>query len=107
MAFLLTDVQMVTVDVAFADAEGNPADVEGAPVWASSDESVLTVTPSDDGFGADVSSVGPLGSAQVSVTADADLGEGTTEVIGLLDVEVVASAAVAATLTPGTPEDRA
>lgn len=106
MAFVLTDIQQVSVSVAYTDAEGNPASVEGAPVWESSDESVLTLTTSEDGFSTEAVTTGSLGTAQVQVTADADLGEGTTQIVGLLDVEVVSSAAVAATLTPGTPEDR-
>ena len=102
-AFILTADQMVDVSVAFVDSHGNPATVDGMPAWASSDDTVLSAIGSADGMSATVSAVGPVGQAQVSVTADADLGAGTIELIGLMDVQVVAGDAVSAVLTPGTP----
>ena len=106
MALLLTDMQKVALSVTFTDAAGNPAVVDGAPVWASSDSSVLTVDSSVDGLSAVATAVGPLGQAQVSVTADADLGVGLTAIAGTLDVTVVASEAVSAGLTAGVPEPK-
>lgn len=81
--------------VAFVDVKGNPAIVDGPPKWSSSDETVLSVVASEDGMSATITPVGPLGNAQVSVEADADLGEGTKPVISLVDVEVVGGQAVA------------
>jgi hypothetical protein len=107
MAFILTADQMVDVSVAFVDDHGNPATVDGMPVWASSDDTILSVIASADGMSATVSAVGPAGQAQVSVTADADLGAGTVELIGLMDIQVVAGDAVSAVLTPGTPTSNA
>ena len=43
---------------------------------------------------------------QVNVKADADLGEGVTEIIGTLDVEVQAGAAVSMTVNAGTPTEQ-
>jgi len=103
---LLTDLQQVDLSVAFTDAAGNPAPVDGAPVWSSSDETVLTVTASADGMTATAVTTGKLGQAQISVTGDADLGAGTTSVAGTLDVTVQASAAVAANIGAGTPTDK-
>ena len=76
MALVLTDLEKVSLSVAFTTAAGNPAVVDGIPVWGTSDETILSVVAAEDGLTAVVTTVGPLGSAQVSVTADADLGEG-------------------------------
>lgn len=103
---ILTDLQQVGLTVAFADAAGNPATVDGTPVWSSSNPAILTVTPSADGMSATAVTVGPLGQAQVSVTADADLGSGVTSITGVLDVTVQASQAVAAVVNAGAPTDK-
>jgi len=103
MAFILTADQEVPVTVAFDDDHGNPAVVDGVPVWASSDDTILMVVAADDGMSAVVSAVGPDGTGQISVTADADMGSGVVSVIGLLDMEVVAGAAAVAVISAGTP----
>lgn len=103
MAFILTDIQQVDLAITAVDAKGNPAKLDGAPTWLSSDESILTVQPSVDGMSAVVIAVGPIGTAQISVTADADLSPSVTQLLGILDVEVVASDAVNVTIVPGTP----
>lgn len=97
--FTLPDDKTASAAIAYVDAKGNPATVEGAPVWSSSDEAILTVAAAADGFSAVVTPVGPLGSAQIKVVADADMGEGVTEIITIGDVEVVAGSAVAGNLT--------
>ena len=71
----LTAGRAKPVNLVINDKRGNPARVDGMPVWTSSDESVATVTPSDDGMSATILSLGTTGTAQISVTADADLGE--------------------------------
>lgn len=101
---ILTDVQKVLVTVSPVSAKGNAAPVDGIPVWEVSDTSLLSVVPSEDGLSAVVTAVGPIGLAQVSVKGDADLGEGVVEIVGILDVEVVASSATTFALTPGVPE---
>lgn len=103
MAFTLTDIQQVTLAITAVDARGNPAKLDGAPVWATSDAALLTVVPSEDGLSCVATAVGPLGTAQVLVTADADLGAGIRELTGLLDVEIIASEALNITIVPGTP----
>lgn len=102
----LTDSQQVDLTVAFADKAGNPASVDGAPVWTSSDETVLTVAAGADGLSAVATATGKLGTAQVTVTADADLGSGTTSIAGTLDVTVLAGQAVAAVVSAGAPTDK-
>lgn len=107
MAFTLTSSQKCTVSVAAVDAKGNPAQIDGAPVWTiESGADKLTLVPAADGLSAEVLAAGPVGDAQVKVTADADLGEGVTPLTGLLDVTVIAGAAVALALTPSAPVEQ-
>jgi hypothetical protein len=103
---ILQDIQKVTLSITPVDAAGNPAKVDGAPVWESTDTTVVSLEVATDGLSAVATAVGPLGTAQVSVTADADLGQGITPLIGTLDIEVVASAAVSLNVTAGTPESK-
>lgn len=106
MPFLLTDVQKLPISIAFKTAAGNPATVDGVPVWASSNPDIATVEPATDGLSVMVVVTGPLGTTQVSVRADADTGAGVEEIIGTLDVEVVGSKAAFIELTPGVPEPK-
>ena len=94
----LPDDKVATGTIAYVDAKGNPAQVEGAPVWTSSDDTVVSLSVSADGFSATVTP-GALGTAQITVKADADMGAGVTEIITIGDIEVVAGAAVAGNLS--------
>lgn len=107
MPFILTDSQEVDLTVAFLDKKNNPADVDGAPVWSSSDTSIVTVVAAADGLTAVATAVGPLGQAQVSAAADADRGSGVTTVTAVLDISVQSSAAVVAAVSAGTPREQA
>lgn len=88
-------------------AAGNPADVQN-PTWSVSDTSLLTITPDPDGKGAQIAAVGPLGTAQVQFSCDADLGEGVKTISGQGDVEIIAGEAATAEIQfsqePATPE---
>jgi hypothetical protein len=106
MSLILTDLQKVTLSIQPVDAVGNPARVDGVPAWSCSDETVVTIDVAGDGLSCVATSVGPLGTAQVNVTADADLGDGVKSIAGTLDVEVMASEAVSLTIVAGTPEDK-
>ena len=106
MSLILTDLQKVALSVTFTSAAGNAAPVDGVPVWASSDETIVSVVASEDGLSAVATAVGPVGQAQVSVTADADMGEGLVAITGLLDVSVIASEAAFAILAAGAPEPK-
>jgi hypothetical protein len=105
MALVLTDTQKVALSIAPVDAAGNPAAVEEV-TWEVSDSAVLTLAVAEDGLSAEVVTTGALGTAQVSVKADALIGEGVEELTGLLDIEVVADKAVSLGVTAGTPESR-
>lgn len=103
MGYQLGDAQQATGAVAFSDKAGNPAKVQdGSITWSSSDESVVAVTQNPDKPDeATIVAQGPLGTATISVNADADLGDGVVAVSGSVDVEVVAGEAVAAAINFG------
>jgi hypothetical protein len=103
---MLGDDQKVTLRVKFVTGEGNPAKVDGTPAWDTSNEDLFELDPSDDGMTCVLTATGPLGVGQVSVSADADLGTGTKDIIGTLEVEVVAGEAIAAVLETGAPEKK-
>lgn len=104
MAFVLRATQNVDIAVdEITDKKGNPATIQD-PTWASSDESIVTVVGS--GLTATASAVGPLGTATVTLTGDADLGEGVKPITGTLDVEIVAGDAAVFNLVPGTPSEQ-
>ena len=107
MALILTDLQQVTLSVSAQDALGNAAKVDGKPVWAVNDPNqVIVLTVSDDGSSATAVTTGKVGTAQIQVTADADLGSGVTQLTAVQDVEVVASAAVTLGIAHAEPSDR-
>lgn len=109
MADITTDQRYDNVSIAITNSRGDPASVDGAPVWASSDETVLTVTAAADGMSAVVDTVAP-GTARISVTADADLGAGTRTITGVSeDVNVTLGASSQASnfqFTFGPPVDK-
>lgn len=106
MVLKLTDSQQCKLAIKPTDKAGNVAPIDGAPDWRSSNSEVVTVTPSADGLSADVVTTGALGTATVSVSADADLGEGTKQISGSIDIEVGAGEAVTVEVTAGTPEEK-
>lgn len=70
MGTLTTDQHYPSATIEFFAADGvTPEPVNGVPVWATSDATVLTVTATADGKGADIESVAPGGPARATVTA--------------------------------------
>lgn len=104
--YVLTDSQQTAMAITVVDKKGNPAPIDGTPKWSSSDESLLAVTPSEDGLSAVAVAVGPLGQAQVNVTVDADLGDGVLPLAGVLDVQIVGGQAVALAISAGIAEEQ-
>lgn len=104
LSLVLTDEQKVGLAIQPLTAAGNPAQVDGAPSWSVTDPGVLELEVESDGMSATVTTVGPLGTCQVQCVADADLGEGVTQITALLDVEVKAAGAATLSLTAGIPE---
>jgi hypothetical protein len=92
---------LVKMQVSYVDAGGNPAKVDGAVVWSSSDPTLVTVAVDTvDSTIVMATPVGPLGQVQVTATADVDLGSGVKSLITTADVTLVAGTAVAGTITP-------
>lgn len=106
MAFTMTATQQVEVTVEFKDAKGNPATVDGTPVWQTDNPSILGLTPSADGKTCTVVATGMIGTANVQVTADADLGPDVKQIIGTLEVEITPGQAQMVSITPGTPTEQ-
>lgn len=104
MAVTMKDTEKVGLAIAAVDAKGNAAKLDGVPAWAVSDPAGLALTVAPDGLSASVAAVGPVGNFQVTVAADADLGAGVRELLGILDFEIVAGEAVAITFAAGIPE---
>jgi hypothetical protein len=98
--------KLVNMKVAYVDAGGNPATVDGAVSWQSSDDNIVTVAvDSGDSTMCRVTPVGATGQVQVTATADADLGTGVRQLITVCDITVVAGEAVAGTIEPvGEPQ---
>jgi hypothetical protein len=103
---VLPDDKKVGLSVHPVDAKGNPAQLQGDPTWSVADPTIATITPvptEGTSYRADLLP-GKLGTTQVNVSGDADLGEGVTTITGLLDVQVVAGQAVSLEIEAGTPE---
>jgi hypothetical protein len=105
---VLTATQQAALAIEIVDAKGNPAPVDGVPQWTSSEPNYATVEADADGMSATVKAVGPVTATpvQINVSADADLGSGVTNIVGLLDVSVVAGQAVGVSITAATPEEQ-
>jgi hypothetical protein len=102
----LKDNQNATVTLEVDDIVGNPvtgSTFPSPPVWQSSDPTVVTVTPADDGLSALVDTTGKLGTAQIRV--DGVTTDGRT-LTGIGDTEVVTSGATTFKLVFGTPVDK-
>jgi hypothetical protein len=92
------DKALIGCSIAYTDKAGNAAVVDGAPVWSTDRSDLVTITPSEDGLSCDIVPVGPLGTAQIVVTADADLGDGVRELVTLGSIDCVAAEAVVGTI---------
>lgn len=105
MAIILPADKKMPLTVVWRDKKRNIAPVDGLPVWTSSNPAIaeVKIDPVDSilkAFG------GTIGLAQITVTADADLGEGFKPVTAIGDFEVVAGGASIGEIQPGTLEDQ-
>lgn len=101
----LTASQRCELNVAFVDKKGNAAPVQSID-WLVDNSELLQLLPSDVATNCPIVPKGPLGTANVTVKADADLGDGVTEIIGTLEVKIVAGQAVTVEIVPGTPTEQ-
>lgn len=90
MANITTDQNYPNVKLMIMDSSvpPRPAMVDGIPMWASSDATILTVVASADGMSAIVDTVAP-GVARITVSADADVGAGVIPITGVSDDVIV------------------
>ena len=99
MSEQITTVQQIPYTIAPKDRKGRAAPVQNV-VWSSSNTEVATVTASEDSLTGTVVGLVP-GAVTISVTADADMGEGVTELAGVAQLQVNPAAAVSVELVPG------
>lgn len=105
MQVTMAVTQRVTVAIQQpVDKFGNPAAIDGLPVWGTNEPDKLDVVVAGDGMSAVISAKGPMGTAQVTVTGDADLGEGRKEIVGVLDFNLLAGEATGFAFNVGAPE---
>lgn len=93
----------VTATVAFKDRAGNSAPVDGVPAWSVQPDGLLTCESSEDGMSATFTPTGTLGTAQVIVTADAEIGDGITNLTLEGYIELVGGQAVTGVIDFGEP----
>lgn len=109
--FQLPIDKQVRCDLRITDSAGNPASIDGKPTWFADNESVF-LDVADDGMSAlivpaDVLPEDPsLQVSKVTVTADADLGEGVEPIVGVLTIAVTGGRARFVELVPGALEDK-
>ncbi len=110
MALTLKDTDLpgtVDVTVAFVNAKGKPAQVDGVPIWSVTDATIIdSVTPSADGMTAKLHITDTVGASQLNVNADVDLGAGVNNKDFIDTVSVIPGEAVAANFSFGavTPD---
>lgn len=98
----ITDTEQVPLQINFTDAKGHTTTPATAPTWASSDPTIVAVTPSADGTSAIAAAAANLGVAQVTVTSVVN-GETLTAVVA---ITVLAGAAVIENITAGVPVEQ-
>lgn len=103
----LTETQQVTGTVQFVTKKGNPASVqEGSVVFASSSpESLEVVVDPADPMKVTAKAKAP-GVARLTVTADANLGDGVTNVELFEDFSIVGGEAVGGRMTFDAPVEQ-
>lgn len=103
---ILTDTQEVDLSIQPEDKKGKPAQVDGTPAWVSSDPTIVEVIPAADGLSAVAKAGANLGHAQISVSADADLGAGVITITGVMEFDIVAGQAVSLGVVAGAPREQ-
>jgi hypothetical protein len=100
MASTMTSGTLGTVSVAWVDAGGNPAPVDGPTTWQSSDNNIVqTTVATGNPLICNLYAPGPIGTASVQATADADMGPDVKSITAVLELTVIGGQAVAGTMT--------
>lgn len=104
MLVTITSEQKILATLTPLTAAGNPAQVDGTPTWeVVSGDATLEV--SEDGMSCYLIS-GSVGNSQITVTADADLGEGVRNITDTIDLAVVSAEASSLGLNFGVAEPK-
>lgn len=102
MLITITNEEKVQVTLAPTTAAGNPAILDGAPVWTVT-EGDATLEVAVDGLSAFLISGTANTNSKITITADADLGEGIVNLNDTIDLAVVPASANALGLLVATP----
>lgn len=102
----LTATQQAPITVDFKDKKGNVAQPDGVPEWFTDNTDVLSLTSAADGLSCVAAAVGPLGTATVTMRADAKMGTEVQEVIGTLQIDVGPGDATVVNLNLGAPTEQ-
>lgn len=105
MSLALSVTQKVELHVQPVDIKGNPAPVDGEPLWDVSDPSLIDLVRSHDGLSVLVAARGRTGHVQITVRADARLGPDVREIMGTLEIDLVPAEAVALGIVAGEPTE--
>jgi hypothetical protein len=89
----LLATQSANVSVTFLTAEGHHAKVQGDVSWVSSNAAATVMADEADSHKATITAGPSAGTATITATADADLGEGVTNVSAMIPVEIIARGA--------------
>lgn len=99
--------QQLPLSIAIKDKNGNAAKVDGAPVWALTDETLGRLDVAEGGMSAVFVAAGLAGALKIQVKVDADLGEGVKEILGELDVDILGLEAVVVEIIAGEAQPQA
>lgn len=102
---LMNDSQKVDLSIEVVNAKGNPASLDGTPVWENSAPEVAELTVAADGLSASLVAK-TTGAGSLSVKGDAKLGEEVKEIMGSFDFEVVAGEATIISIKASEPVDQ-
>jgi hypothetical protein len=96
-----TNEQKVPITLAPTTESGNPAQVDGAPIWEvlSGD---ITVAPDTNGLSGFIVSGSTVGTAQAKITADVDMGQEVKTIEVIFDYNVTSPQAANLGVVVGT-----
>lgn len=97
MDLKVTEKLLVAIEI--KDAKGNPAQVDGLPVWSLSAPDLGTLEVAEGAMSALFTPAGTVGQLAIQVNADADLGEGVKDIMGSLPVTLFPGEAVTISLS--------
>jgi autotransporter translocation and assembly factor TamB len=107
MALSMKSTQRATGKVQPIDIKGNPAQVEAGTVEYTIDDPSLVevIEDPDDETKFTVRALGPVGVTQLTIRADADLGEGVTTIETFAAIEITPAGAVGFGVTFDAPTE--